>query len=122
MKKIAVLAVSLALLVSSSAFAQEKTRAEVHQELVDAESNGLGLVTDESYPDISPIFALRLTQEQRAKAIDIMQKMMQMKMAHKVAMVQMKADQQQALMKMQMQYEQSLVEMHSELMDLYRGH
>jgi len=122
MKKIALLTVSLALLISSSAFAQEKTRAEVRQELIQAQNNGLDLVTDESYPDVSPIFALRLTQEQRGKAIDILQKMMQMKMAHEAAMMQMKADQQQAMAKMQMQYEQSVMEMRGELMDLYRGH
>ena len=122
MKKIALLTVSLALLVSSSAFAQEKTRAEVRQELIEAQDNGLGLVTDESYPDVSPIFALRLTQEQRGKAIDLLQKMRQMKLAHQAAMMQMKADQQQAMMKMQMQYDQSMLEMRGELMDLYRGH
>jgi len=122
MKKIGLLTLSLALLVSSSAFAQEKTRAEVHQELVQAEQNGSGLVTDESYPDVSPIFAHQLTQEQRSKGIDILQKMMQMKMAHEAAMMQMKMDQEQAMMKMQMQYELAVMAMHEELMDLYRGH
>ena len=122
MKKIALLTVSLALLASSSAFAQEKTRAEVEQELIQAEHNGLDLVTNESYPDVSPIFALRLTQEERGKAIDIVQKMMKMRMAHEAAMTQMKFDQEQAMMEMQMQYEQSMMEMRGQLMDLYRGH
>jgi hypothetical protein len=122
MKKIALLTVSLALLASSSAFAQEETRAEVRQQLIQAEHNGLDLVTDESYPDISPIFALRLTQEERGKAIDIVQKMMKMRMAHEAAMTQMKIDQEQAMMKMQMQYAQSMMEMRAQLMDLYRGH
>jgi hypothetical protein len=42
--------------ITSNAFAQEKTRAEVRQELIQAENNGLRFVTDTSYPDINPIF------------------------------------------------------------------
>ena len=52
---------SMILLASAGAVtqasAQEKTRAEVRQELVQAEANGSNLVTDTSYPEISPIFA-----------------------------------------------------------------
>src|SRR5258708_32618824 len=43
--------------IASSASAQEKTRAEVRQELVQAENNGSRFVTDASYPDMSPVFA-----------------------------------------------------------------
>ncbi|SRR5258708_1282161 len=43
--------------IASSASAQEKTRAEVRQELVQAENNGSRFVTDASYPDVSPVFA-----------------------------------------------------------------
>jgi hypothetical protein len=61
MKKIALLTMSVAVLASTSvfsnAFAQEKTRAEVRQELVQAENNGLRFVTDTSYPEVNPIFA-----------------------------------------------------------------
>ena len=52
---------TLALAISSAALttnasAQEKTRAEVRQELIDAQNNGLNFVTDASYPDVSPIY------------------------------------------------------------------
>jgi hypothetical protein len=36
--------------------AQEKTRAQVRQELIEAERNGLNFVSDTSYPDVAPIF------------------------------------------------------------------
>jgi Na+-translocating ferredoxin:NAD+ oxidoreductase RnfG subunit len=42
--------------VVTNASAQEKTRAEVRQELIQAENNGSRFVTDSSYPDINPIF------------------------------------------------------------------
>ena len=38
------------------ASAQEKTRAEVRRELIDAQNNGLNFVTDASYPDVSPVY------------------------------------------------------------------
>ena len=52
---------TLALAISSAALttnasAQGKTRAEVRQELIDAQNNGLNFVTDASYPDVSPIY------------------------------------------------------------------
>lgn len=43
--------------VVSNASAQEKTRAEVRQELIQAENNGLDFVSNASYPDVAPIFA-----------------------------------------------------------------
>src|SRR5260370_39580532 len=43
--------------IVSNVSAQEKTRAEVRQELIQAENNGLRFVTDASYPDVSPVFA-----------------------------------------------------------------
>jgi len=64
MKKIAMLTLSLVVLASSNAFAQEKTRAQVYQELVTAEQNGSNLVTDESYPDISPVYTQEALQLQ----------------------------------------------------------
>jgi hypothetical protein len=57
MKKIAFAALTLAVLASSSAFAQGKTRAEVYQELIQAQQSGLNFVSDTSYPDVSPVFA-----------------------------------------------------------------
>jgi hypothetical protein len=54
--------VCLAVLASSSAFAQGKTRAEVYQELVEAQHNGLNYVTDTSYPDVNPMFTPQVTR------------------------------------------------------------
>jgi Domain of unknown function (DUF4148) len=42
--------------ITTGASAQEKTRAEVRQELIQAENNGLRFVTDTSYPDVNPMF------------------------------------------------------------------
>jgi opacity protein-like surface antigen len=63
MKKLAFVALSAALLASSSAFAQGVTRAEVQQQLVQAEQNGSRLVTDASYPDVAPIDQNQLAQQ-----------------------------------------------------------
>ena len=76
MKKFAMVAISLAVLASSGAFAQDKTRAEVYQELIEAQQNGLNYVTETSYPDVNPIYAAQvarmkekhLTQQNAAKA------------------------------------------------------
>ena len=65
MKKLAITAISFAVLTSSGAFAQSKTRAEVYQELVEAQHNGLNYVTDTSYPDVNPIFAAQVAQLQQ---------------------------------------------------------
>ena len=66
MNKRYVLGLSMMLLASASivsnASAQEKTRAEVRQELIQAENNGLRFVTNASYPDISPVFAQQVAQ------------------------------------------------------------
>jgi hypothetical protein len=54
MNKRSLIALSVAFLAiagtTSNAFAQKKTRAEVRQELIQAENNGLHFVTDTSYP------------------------------------------------------------------------
>ena len=42
--------------IAINAPAQEKTRAQVRQELIDAEHNGRDFVSDTSYPDVAPIF------------------------------------------------------------------
>ncbi|MGF6771478.1 hypothetical protein P3T18_003965 [Paraburkholderia sp. GAS199] len=68
MKTRLALTLSMILLASAGAVtnasAQEKTRAEVRQELIQAENNGLNLVTDTSYPEINPIYAQQAAQEQ----------------------------------------------------------
>ncbi|CAM2162543.1 DUF4148 domain-containing protein [Paraburkholderia sacchari] len=49
-----------------NAQAQEKTRAQVRHELIDAERNGLNFVSDTSYPEVAPVFeqqVARLKQE-----------------------------------------------------------
>ena len=77
MKKLAITVVSLAVLTSWSAFAQSKTRAQVYQELIEAQQNGLNYVTDTSYPDVNPIFASQVERmkhehlaQQRVTATD----------------------------------------------------
>ncbi|WP_109482680.1 DUF4148 domain-containing protein [Paraburkholderia sp. C35] len=71
MKKLALLTVSIAAIAStafaSSAFAQEKTRAEVRQELIQAEQNGSQFVTDTSYPDVAPIYQQQVAHQQAAQ-------------------------------------------------------
>ena len=56
MKTLSLLTLSAAILVSSSAFAQGLTRAEVRQQLVEAQQNGSQYVSDASYPDVAPVF------------------------------------------------------------------
>jgi len=57
----AVAAISLAG-IATQASAQELTRAQVRQELIDAENNGLRFVTDTSYPEVSPLFQRQVEQ------------------------------------------------------------
>ncbi|MFL9991603.1 protein of unknown function [Burkholderia sp. GAS332] len=69
MKKITFAALSLVVLAaSSSAFAEGKTRAQVYQELIEAQQNGLNYVTDASYPDVSPVFAQQVKHNKEALA------------------------------------------------------
>lgn len=71
MKKIAFAALSVVVLAASSnVFAQGKTRAEVYQELIQAQQNGLDYVTDASYPDVSPVFAHMVEQRKQALAAE----------------------------------------------------
>ena len=51
--------------IASNASAQEKTRAEVRQELIQAEDNGLRFVTDASYPDVAPSLVPQVARLQR---------------------------------------------------------
>ncbi|WP_175718898.1 DUF4148 domain-containing protein [Burkholderia anthina] len=71
MKAATVAAMALAG-VATQASAQALTRAQVKQELIDAERHGLGLVTDTSYPDVSPLFRRqveRMPQHQAEAAL-----------------------------------------------------
>ncbi|AMM14826.1 hypothetical protein AX768_12720 [Burkholderia sp. PAMC 28687] len=63
MKKIALFVMSAAVLVSSSAFAQGLTRAEVQQQLVTAEQDGSRLVSNASYPDVARIYSNEVAQK-----------------------------------------------------------
>jgi hypothetical protein len=67
MKKVVFVLFSVAALASSSAFSQQKTRAQVYQELIEAGQNGLAFVTDTSYPEASPLFENQVAQ-MKAKA------------------------------------------------------
>ena len=62
MKIVASVAMSAALLVSSGAFAEGLTRAEVRAQLVAAEQNGSQLVTDASYPDVGSVYQNQVAQ------------------------------------------------------------
>jgi hypothetical protein len=69
MKKLAFAALSVVVLAaSSSAFAAGKTRAEVYQELIEAQQNGLDYITDASYPDVNPVFAQQVKNHKEALA------------------------------------------------------
>lgn len=50
------------VVAATTASAQEKTRAEVRQELIDAENNGSRLVADASYPDVSRVYQQQVAQ------------------------------------------------------------
>lgn len=52
-----------------AAHAQGLTRAQVRQQLIEAQQNGLEYVTDASYPDVSRVYQYRL-QQMRAKHAD----------------------------------------------------
>ena len=68
MKKIVFAVLSVAVLASSSAFAEGKTRAQVYQELIEAQQNGLEYVTDSSYPAVNSIYAQQAARLQQQTA------------------------------------------------------
>lgn len=51
-----------------AAHAQGLTRAQVRQQLIEAQQNGLGHVTETSYPAVSPIYQYK-TQQMRTKPV-----------------------------------------------------
>jgi hypothetical protein len=68
MKKTALFAVSAMLIagLSSSAFADGKTHAELEAHLVTAQQHGLQFITDTSYPDVAPAYRAQMAAMQRA--------------------------------------------------------
>ncbi|HTR08648.1 MAG TPA: DUF4148 domain-containing protein [Paraburkholderia sp.] len=56
----------------STASAQGLTRAQVRQELIDAQANGSQFVTDSSYPDVSPVFAQQVAHAKAKQQPDAM--------------------------------------------------
>ncbi|WP_042271533.1 DUF4148 domain-containing protein [Paraburkholderia heleia] len=61
----ALLVVTACIGAVSTASAQGLTRAQVREQLIEAQANGSQFVTDSSYPDVSPVFAQQVA---RAKA------------------------------------------------------
>jgi hypothetical protein len=55
MKQLAFIAMSFTVFASSGAFAQGITRADVTQQLLQAEQSGSQLVTEASYPNVGPV-------------------------------------------------------------------
>ncbi|QGZ66489.1 DUF4148 domain-containing protein [Paraburkholderia acidisoli] len=68
---------ALACFAAASASAQGLTRAEVRQQLIEAEANGSQFVTDTSYPDVSPVFAQQVAHAKAATPPDAMGAAMQ---------------------------------------------
>jgi predicted RNase H-like HicB family nuclease len=58
---VAITVIALAGAVTNAS-AQGKTRAEVRQELIEAQNNGLQFVTDQSYPEVAPIYAQQVAR------------------------------------------------------------
>ncbi|CAM2185437.1 DUF4148 domain-containing protein [Burkholderia latens] len=54
--------------VATPASAQALTRAQVRQQLIDAENDGLRFVTDTSYPAVSPMFGRQAAQMPQRQA------------------------------------------------------
>ena len=53
----------------TAASAQGLTRAEVQQQLIQAEENGSRFVSDTSYPDVSPVFAQQFAHQSAGKRL-----------------------------------------------------
>jgi hypothetical protein len=66
MRRFTLIAVSIAFVATAGtsglASAQEKTRAQVRQELIQAENNGLRFVSDATYPVVAPAFVAQAAQ------------------------------------------------------------
>jgi hypothetical protein len=53
---------------ATAASAQGLTRAEVRQQLIQAEDNGSRFVSNTSYPDVSPVFAQQVAHQKQTLA------------------------------------------------------
>ncbi|MEI5996046.1 DUF4148 domain-containing protein [Paraburkholderia bengalensis] len=67
MKTCFTLALTSAVLLSSAVHAQGLTRAEVHQQLIDAQAKGSRYVTETSYPEVHPAFAQKVKADARTQ-------------------------------------------------------
>jgi len=61
---------SVSALSVGAAHAEGLTRAQVRQQLIEAQQDGLGYVTDASYPDISPVYKAEVEQRRAKRAHD----------------------------------------------------
>jgi hypothetical protein len=68
MNKLVMLTLSAAVLVSSGAFAQGLTRAQVRQQLVEAQQDGSQYVTDTSYPAVDRIYENQVAKAEQNNA------------------------------------------------------
>jgi type IV secretory pathway TrbL component len=57
--------------IAASASAEGLTRAQVRQQLIEAENNGLRYITDTSYPEVSPVFAQQAAHAKQQVADDV---------------------------------------------------
>jgi hypothetical protein len=75
MYRLPLLAISISMVAiagtSGLASAQETTHAQVRQELIQAEHNGLRFVTDASYPEVASTFEAQVTQRKTAEDSEI---------------------------------------------------
>lgn len=63
----ALLVVTASIGAVSTASAQGLTRAQVRQQLIEAQANGSQFVSDTSYPDVSPVFAQQVAHAKAQK-------------------------------------------------------
>ena len=61
---------SVSALSVGAAHAEGLTRAQVRQQLIEAQQNGLGYVTDASYPDVSPVYKAQFDALRAKRAQD----------------------------------------------------
>lgn len=61
---------SVSAIYVGAAHAEGLTRAQVRQQLIEAQQNGLGYVSNASYPDISPAYKAQFEQLRAKRAHD----------------------------------------------------
>jgi hypothetical protein len=65
MKAIIFIAIFASAVAPASLLAEGQTRAQVYQELIDAQQNGLNYVTDTSYPEVHPSFTTQVARRKQ---------------------------------------------------------